>query len=53
MPGFKKVLNAATMKLGASVLPVVGAYCSPVVSLMFSFSVLRRFPAEVLDLYGA
>ena len=52
MSGLKilnKVLNAATMKLGASILSVVGAYYSLVVSLVFSFSVMRLFPAEVLD----
>ncbi len=36
------------MKLGASILSVVGAYYSLVVSLVFSFSVMRWFPAEVL-----
>jgi hypothetical protein len=51
MSGFKNVLNAATMKLGASILSVVGAYYSLVVSLVFSFSVMRRFPAEVLATY--
>jgi hypothetical protein len=39
------------MKLGASILPVVGAYYSLVVSLVFSFSVMRLFPAEVLATY--
>jgi hypothetical protein len=39
------------MKLGASILSVVGAYYSLVVSLVFSFSVMRRFPAEELATY--
>ncbi len=48
MSGFKdikNVLNAATMKLGASIPSVAGAYYSLAVSLVFSFSVMRRFPA--------
>ena len=39
------------MKLDASILSVVGAYYSLVVSLVFSFSVMRRFPAEVPATY--
>jgi hypothetical protein len=37
------------MKLGASILSVVGAYYSLAVSLVFLFSVMWRFPAEVLS----
>jgi uncharacterized protein (DUF427 family) len=41
----KKVLNAATMKLSASILSVVGAYYSLAVSPAFPPSVMWRFPA--------
>ena len=39
------------MKFGASILSMVGAYYSLLVSLVFSFSVMRRFPAEAPATY--
>jgi hypothetical protein len=47
----KMLCQPRLVRRGASILSVVGAYYSLVVSLVFSFSVMRRFPAEVLATY--